>query len=72
MSVSHDLQALINSGGVICPPGKNKVEITDSVEKGLFIEVRAAQKTAPVFRLRMKNGQGTNIYRTLGTMTNLP
>ena len=68
MPVIQDLQALINSGGLVCPPGKNKTELSDAATGGLFLEIRNSATAVPTWYLRLKNAQGTNTYRKLGTV----
>ena len=68
MPVIQDLQVLINQGGLMCPPGKRKTELTDSATPGLFIEVRESATAIPTWYLRLKNTKGTNIYKKIGTV----
>ena len=68
MPVIQDLQALINSGGLVCPPGKNKTEFSDAATGGLFLEIRDSATAVPTWYLRLKNAKGTNVYKKLGTV----
>lgn len=54
--------------GLVCPEGKKKIEYSVSDEPGLFVECRASEKAIPTWYLRLKNAQGTNIYKKLGTI----
>ena len=71
MPVIVDFQAFMASGGLVCPPDKNKVEYSVSDEPGLFVECRASATALPTWYLRLKNAQGTNVYRKLGTVREL-
>lgn len=67
MPVIKDFQAYMATG-LVCPPGKSKIEYSVADEPGLFVEVRASVKSVPTWYLRLKNARGTNIYRKLGTV----
>ena len=71
MPVIQDLQVLINQGGLMCPPGKRKTELTDSATPGLFIEVRESATAIPTWYLRLKNAKGTNTYKKIGTVRDI-
>ena len=55
--------------GLVCPEGKVKIEYAVSEEPGLFALVRSSAVSAPVWVQRLKNAQGTNIYRKLGLVS---
>ena len=67
MPVIQNFQAFI-ANGLVCPLDKKKVEYSVADEPGLFVECRASAKALPTWYLRLKNAQGTNIYRKLGTV----
>lgn len=54
--------------GLVVPEGKPKIEYSVQDEPGLFVEVRAGAKAIPTWYLRLKNSQGTNTYKKLGTV----
>lgn len=54
--------------GLVCPFDKKKIEYSVADEPGLFVECRAGAKLPPMWYLRLKNAQGTNTYRKLGTV----
>lgn len=54
--------------GLVCPPGKTKIEYSVEDEPGLFVECRASQTATPTWYLRQKNDRGTNTYTKLGTI----
>ena len=56
------------AAGLVCPPGKNKIEYSVADEPGLFVECRASERAVPTWYLRVKNAQGTNSYKKLGTI----
>ena len=56
------------SGGLVCPLDKKKIEYSVADEPGLFVECRASARALPTWYLRLKNAQGTNIYKKLGTV----
>lgn len=58
--------------GLVCPPDKDKIEYGVAGEPGLFVECRASKKAKPTWYLRLKNTVGTNTYRRLGTVEELP
>lgn len=68
MPVINDFQAFMAGGGLVCPADKSKIEYSVSDEPGLFVECRASGKSMPMWYLRLKNAQGTNSYRKLGTI----
>lgn len=68
MPVIKDFQAFMAGGGLACPFDKNKIEFSVADEPGLFVECRSSQKSVPAWYLRLKNAQGTNTYRKLGTI----
>lgn len=71
MPVIADFQTFMASGGLVCPPGKKKIEYAVADEPGLFVEARASATALPTWYLRLKNAQGTNVYRKLGTVREL-
>ena len=54
--------------GLICPPGKTKIEYSLHDEPGLFVECRLGGRSMPTWYLRLKNSRGTNTYKKLGTV----
>jgi len=72
MPVIEHFANFIAGGGLVCPPGKNKIEWSVSDEPGLFVECRASSTAVPTWYLRLKNAKGTNCYRKLGTHLSLP
>lgn len=56
------------ASGLVCPPGKTRIEYTDEDESGLFVECRASLTAVPTWYLRQKNDRGTNRYTNLGTI----
>ena len=52
--------------GLICPPGKTKIEYSLHDEPGLFVECRLGGRSMPTWYLRLKNARGTNTYKKLG------
>lgn len=68
MPVIQDLNALIAAGGPTLSVGKSKEEFGDALTPGLFLECRVSEKSVPTWWLRLKNAQGTNIYKKLGTV----
>lgn len=69
MPVIQDFQAFMAGGGLVCPLGKKKIEYSLSDEPGLFALVRNNAANAPIWVQRLKNAQGTNIYRKLGLVS---
>lgn len=59
------------ASGLVCPSGKKKIEFSVADEPGLFVECRDSATATPVWYLRLKNSQGTNTYRKLGTVKEL-
>jgi hypothetical protein len=55
------------ASGLVCPTGKKKIEFSVADEPGLFVECRDSVTATPVWYLRLKNAQGTNTYKKLGT-----
>ena len=62
-------QALINSGFVI-PDGKKRLEVCDSVCRGLLVEVRSTTDSQPTWYLRFKRN-GKTAYDRLGSINEL-
>lgn len=56
------------ASGLVCPPDKKKIEYSVADEPGLFVECRASDRAVPTWYLRLKNAQGTNLYKKLGTI----
>lgn len=67
MPVIENFQSFM-SNGLICPPGKKKIEWSVADEPGLFVECRESATAVPVWWLRLKNERGTNTYKKLGTV----
>lgn len=67
MPVIESFQSFLASG-LVCPADKKKIEYSVSDEPGLFVECRASAKAVPTWYLRLKNAQGTNTYKKLGTI----
>lgn len=67
MPVIQNFQAFMATG-LVCPQGKKKIEYGVADEPGLFVECRESATAVPVWWLRLKNAQGTNIYKKLGTV----
>jgi integrase len=59
------------ASGLVCPTGKKKIEFSVADEPGLFVECRDSVTATPVWYLRLKNAQGTNTYKKLGTVKDL-
>ena len=61
------------SNHLSCPEGRKKIELVDDLVKNFFIEVRAANPTVGVFRVRYRDngGKGTTRYVTVGKTTEL-
>lgn len=58
--------------GLICPPDKKRIEYSVAGGPGgLFVECRSTPGAVPTWYLRLKNAQGTNVYRRLGTVQEL-
>lgn len=57
--------------GLICPPGKRCIEYGVMGESRLFAECRATPQSVPTWKVRLENAQGTNTYKTLGTIKEL-
>ena len=68
MPVVQNFQAFMASNGLVCPSHKSKIEYSVADEPGLFVECRSSEKSVPTFYLRLKNAQGTNVYKKLGTV----
>lgn len=71
MPVIQNFTAHIATGGLVCPPGKSKIEYSVADEPCLFVECRASATSVPTWYLRQKNDKGTNTYRKLGTIKEL-
>ncbi|NIB45131.1 tyrosine-type recombinase/integrase [Pseudomaricurvus alkylphenolicus] len=54
------------SDQLICPPGKNKIELCDTALPGLLVETRATSPGVGTFYLRYKNDQRETKYLKLG------
>lgn len=67
MPVITDFQGFMGHG-LVCPPGKAKIEYSVADEPGLFVECRASASATPTWYLRQKNDKGTNAYTRLGTV----
>jgi len=59
------------ASGLVCPAGKKKIEYSVADEPGLFVECRDSVTAMPSWYLRLKNAQGTNTYKKLGTVKDL-
>ena len=70
MPVIQNFQSFMTDG-LICPPDKKKIEFSVADEPGLFVECRSSVTSVPTWYLRLKNAQGTNAYRKLGTVKEL-
>ncbi len=70
MPVIQNFQAFMATG-LVCPPDKKKIEYSVADELGLFVECRASEKSVPTWYLRLKNAQGTNVYKKLGTVKDI-
>jgi integrase len=68
MPVIQNFQAFMATGGLICPSDRKKIEYVVGDEKGLFVECRGSAGAIPTWYLRLKNAQGTNTYKKLGTV----
>ena len=71
MAVITNFQTFMDDGGLVCPPGKCKIEYAVLEEPGLFVEARSSTKSEPTWYQRLKNAKGTNTYRKLGTVKDL-
>ena len=70
MPVIQNFQSFMTDG-LVCPPDKKKIEYSVADEPGLFVECRSSVTSVPTWYLRLKNAQGTNTYRKLGTVKEL-
>jgi integrase len=70
MPVIENFQSFMATG-LVCPSDKKKIEYSVADEPGLFVECRVSVSAAPTWYLRLKNAQGTNTYRKLGTVKEL-
>ena len=70
MPVIENFQSFMPHG-LVCPSDKKKIEYSVADEPGLFVECRVSASAAPTWYLRLKNAQGTNTYRKLGTVKEL-
>jgi integrase len=52
-----------------CPYGKSRIELCDTVIKGLYVEVRATSPDIGTYYLRYKNVDGKTCHRKLGKTT---
>jgi integrase len=57
-------------GGLVLPPGKQRLEACDAICPGLLVEKRATEGAVPVFYLRYKR-DGQTKYDRLGTVREL-
>lgn len=71
MPVIQDLNALIAKGGPKLSDGKKKEEFGDALTPGLFLECRDSANSVPTWYLRLKNAQGTNVYKKLGSLKDI-
>lgn len=71
MPVIENFQSFMTDGGLVCPLDKKKIEYSVADEPGLFVECRDSATATPVWYLRLKNAQGTNVYKKLGTVKEL-
>ena len=62
-------QAFLNSGPVV-PEGKKRLEVCDSVCRGLLVEVRSTAQAIPAWYLRYKRN-GKTAYDRLGSIQEL-
>ena len=68
MPVIENFQSFMTDGGLVCPLDKKKIEYSVADEPGLFVECRASVTAVPTWYLRLKNAQGTNTYKKIGTV----
>lgn len=52
-----------------CPVGKARIELCDTVVKGLYVEVRATSPGIGTYYLRYKNDDGKTCHQKLGSTT---
>jgi integrase len=52
-----------------CPDGKSRIELCDTVIKGLYVEVRATSPGIGTYYLRYKNDDGKTCHQKLGSTT---
>ncbi len=57
--------------GLICPPDSKHIEYGVMGESRLFADCRSAPNSVPMWKVRLDNAQGTNTYKTLGTIKEL-
>jgi hypothetical protein len=50
-----------------CPDGKSRIELCDTVIKGLYVEVRATSPGIGTYYLRYKDADGKTCHRKLGS-----
>ena len=60
--ITHDLQ---------CPPEKARVELCDSEQPGLYVEVRATSPGQGTYYLRYKDATGKTCHQKIGRTTDL-
>ena len=70
MAVIANFQSFMGHG-LVCPPGKVKIEFGVAEEPGLFVECRASSNATPTWYLRLKNEKGTNVYKRLGAVRDI-
>ena len=63
-------EVLIKSG-LICPPGKSRVEYTDVARTGLYIEVRATSSGQGTYYYRYKDSTGKTRHTKIGRTTDI-
>ena len=71
MPVMQNFSVFMSSGGLVCPPGKHKIEYGVAEEPGLFVECRDSATAVPTWYLRLKNAKGTNTYKKIGTVKDI-
>lgn len=69
MSVLELTQKIIPT--LQCPKDKAKIELCDSIVKGLLIEVRSSSSGIHSYRLRYKDDSASTRYFTLGTTADI-
>ena len=71
MPVIQNFQAFMDSGGLVCPVGKAKIEWAVGGEhSGLYAECRQSANATPTWYQRLSNRTG-NTYQRLGTIREL-
>jgi integrase len=66
MPIIQLTQAKVNSLPE-CPDGKSRIELCDTVIKGLYVEVRATSPGIGTYYLRYKNDDGKTCHQKLGS-----